>query len=48
MVALSSHATQKDMDHGFKVGFNRYVAKFDRETLLSAINQTLIEEGSNA
>ncbi len=43
MVALSSHATQQDMDQGFKVGFNKYVAKFDREMLLNAINQTLIE-----
>ena len=47
MVALSSHATPQDIDHGFKVGFNKYVAKFDRETLLTAINQTLIE-GSEA
>lgn len=46
MLALSSHATPQDIDHGFKVGFNKYVAKFDRETLLSAINQTLIEEGT--
>lgn len=45
LVALSSHATPQDMDHGFKVGFNKYVAKFDRETLLNAINQTLIEGG---
>lgn len=45
MLALSSHATPQDMDHGFKVGFNKYVAKFDRETLLNAINQTLIEGG---
>lgn len=44
LVALSSHATQKDIDHGFAVGFNKYVAKFDRETLLNAINQTLIED----
>ncbi|PZP55212.1 MAG: hybrid sensor histidine kinase/response regulator, partial [Micavibrio aeruginosavorus] len=43
LMALSSHATQKDMDHGLKVGFNKYVAKFDRDTLLNAINQTFIE-----
>lgn len=47
MLALSSHATPQDMDHGFKVGFNKYVAKFDRETLLNAINQTLIEGGAS-
>lgn len=43
MMALSSHATQKDIDHGYKVGFNKYVAKFDRDTLLNAITQTFIE-----
>ncbi len=43
MMALSSHATQKDIDHGYRVGFNKYVAKFDRDTLLNAINQTFIE-----
>lgn len=41
LVALSSHATPQDIDHGIKVGFNRYVAKFDRETLLNALSQTL-------
>lgn len=45
MVALSSHATPQDIDEGIKVGFNRYVAKFDRETLLSALSQTLSPEG---
>lgn len=45
LLALSSHATQKDIEHGAKVGFNKYIAKFDRETLLNAINQTLVEEG---
>jgi two-component system, chemotaxis family, sensor kinase CheA len=43
MVALSSHATQQDIDQGIKVGFNKYVAKFDRDTLLAAINQTLVD-----
>jgi two-component system, chemotaxis family, sensor kinase CheA len=46
LLALSSHATPQDMDHGFKVGFNGYVAKFDRDTLLTAINQTLVGEKS--
>lgn len=44
MVALSSHATPQDIDQGYKVGFNKYVAKFDRETLLSALSQTLSNE----
>lgn len=41
MVALSSHATPQDIDRGMRVGFNDYVAKFDRDTLLNALNQTL-------
>ena len=41
MVALSSHATPQDIDRGLKVGFSNYVAKFDRDTLLDAINQSL-------
>ncbi len=41
MVALSSHATQKDMDHGRDVGFNDYVAKFDRDSLLESIEKSL-------
>ncbi len=44
MVALSSHATPQDMDEGYKVGFNKYVAKFDRETLLSALSQSLSDD----
>jgi len=41
MVALTSHATQQDMDHGKNVGFSRYIAKFDRDTLLSTLSETL-------
>lgn len=44
MVALSSHATPQDIDQGYKVGFNKYVAKFDRETLLTALSQTLSQD----
>jgi len=44
MVALSSHATPKDIDRGMEVGFNQYVAKFDRDTLLSAMSQTLSDQ----
>lgn len=43
MVALSSHATPEDMDRGYEAGFNKYVAKFDRDTLLTALTQTLSE-----
>ncbi len=48
LVALSSHATPQDIDKGREVGFNRYVAKFDRETLLSTLSQTLAEEKGEA
>lgn len=44
MVALSSHATPKDIDRGMKVGFDKYVAKFDRDTLLSAMLETLSDQ----
>ncbi len=45
MVALSSHATPQDLDRGKQAGFSRYVAKFDRETLLNTLSQTLAEYG---
>lgn len=41
MIALSSHATEKDFERGRLVGFNDYVAKFDRDSLLSTIASTL-------
>ena len=44
MVALTSHATPKDIDRGMEVGFNQYVAKFDRDTLLSAISEVLSQQ----
>ena len=44
MVALSSHATPKDIERGMKVGFTNYVAKFDKDTLLNTISQTLTNE----
>ncbi len=37
LVALSSHATQMDLDKGKEVGFDDYVAKFDRDSLLESI-----------
>ncbi|MBN8520990.1 MAG: hybrid sensor histidine kinase/response regulator [Alphaproteobacteria bacterium] len=45
MVALTSHNTQRDIARGAEVGFNKYVAKFDRETLLTTLSQTLNERG---
>ena len=41
MVALSSHATDKDFERGREVGFNDYVAKFDRDALLQTLAHTL-------
>ena len=44
MVALTSHATKNDIERGMQLGFTKYVAKFDRDTLLSTLSQTLAEE----
>ena len=41
IIALSSHATPQDFDRGRKVGFSDYVAKFDRDALMSTLSQTL-------
>jgi two-component system chemotaxis sensor kinase CheA len=41
MVALSSHASTKDLDRGRAVGFDDYVAKFDRDALLQTLHDTL-------
>lgn len=45
MVALTSHATQQDIDHGMNVGFSKYIAKFDRDTLLSTLTDALVSQG---
>ncbi|HUA56409.1 MAG TPA: chemotaxis protein CheW [Candidatus Sulfotelmatobacter sp.] len=45
MVALSSHASQEDFDRGREAGFSDYVAKFDRDTLLQVLNETLAVKG---
>ena len=45
IVALSSHTTPGDFDRGRAVGFSDYVAKFDRDLLMSALSQTLKECG---
>lgn len=44
MVALTSHATKRDMEHGLEVGFSKYVAKFDRDTLLNTLTQAFAEQ----
>lgn len=48
MVAMTSHSTPEDIDHGYKAGFDRYIAKFDRETLLDTITRTLALGGHQA
>jgi len=48
MIALSSHATARDLEHGRQVGFNDYVAKFDRDGLLHTLQQTLSTVGGHA
>lgn len=48
LVALSSHATDKDLERGRAVGFNDYVAKFDRDALLQTLAQTLAANGDVA
>jgi len=41
MVALTSHATPEDIERGIEAGYNKYVAKFDKDSLLSTLSQTL-------
>ena len=41
LVAMSSHATPEDVKLGYEVGFDKYVAKFDRDTLLNTLSETL-------
>lgn len=41
VVAMSSHATSRDLDRGRLAGFTDYVAKFNREALLASLQQSL-------
>jgi two-component system chemotaxis sensor kinase CheA len=41
LVALSSHATPKDLERGRVAGFSDYVAKFDRDALLSTLAEAI-------
>jgi two-component system chemotaxis sensor kinase CheA len=43
IVALSSHTSPRDLERGRKAGFTDYVAKFDRDTLVNTLTQTLAE-----
>jgi two-component system chemotaxis sensor kinase CheA len=42
--AMSSHATPRDLERGRVAGFTDYIAKFNREGLLSALHETLKQE----
>ncbi|PJB71999.1 MAG: hybrid sensor histidine kinase/response regulator [Alphaproteobacteria bacterium CG_4_9_14_3_um_filter_47_13] len=48
MVALSSHATPQDIHRGMEAGFTKYIAKFDRDTLLNTISETIAERYGDA
>jgi len=41
LVALSGHASEEDFQKGRDAGFNDYVAKFDREALVTSLAQTV-------
>lgn len=41
LIALSSHASEKDLKHGHEVGFDDYVSKFDQEAILSSLQEVL-------
>ena len=44
MIALSSYAAETDVARGRSVGFNDYVAKFDREALMSSLARVVSEQ----
>ncbi|MCW5698826.1 MAG: chemotaxis protein CheW [Rhodospirillales bacterium] len=41
LIALSSHATEKDFQRGREAGFSDYVAKFDRDGLTTALSELI-------
>ncbi|MBB4267523.1 chemotaxis protein CheW [Roseospira visakhapatnamensis] len=47
LIALSSHASERDLERGREAGFDDYVAKFDRESLLHALRTMISETGGN-
>lgn len=48
LIALSALASEKDINRGRDAGFDDYVAKFDKETLLTSIIQQLHIKGDAA
>jgi len=47
LIALSSHASEQDLERGRDAGFDDYVAKFDRDSLLHTL-RSMIAETSGA
>ncbi|MBL4789073.1 MAG: response regulator [Kordiimonadaceae bacterium] len=48
LIALSALATERDISRGHEAGFDDYVAKFDKETLLRSLSQQLQIKGTAA
>ena len=48
LVALSSLASERDINRGHEAGFDDYIAKFDKETLLRSLSQQLKIRGDAA
>ncbi len=48
LIALSALATERDINRGHEAGFDDYIAKFDRETLLRSLSQQLKIRGDAA
>ncbi|MFQ5533691.1 MAG: chemotaxis protein CheW, partial [Sphingomonadales bacterium] len=48
IVALSKHTSHKYFTRGREVGFDDYIEKFDRDTLLNALSETLAVRGDAA
>lgn len=47
-IALSSHASPRDLERGRQAGFTDFVAKFNREALLETLQQTFGAGGAQA
>lgn len=40
-IAISSHTTAQDVEHGYLMGFSKYIGKFDKDELLRTIGNVL-------
>src|SRR5690606_31464692 len=48
LLALSAHTSPHDFARGRDVGFNDYVAKFDRDALLASLEEHVARQGEAA